>query len=165
MTPFGGMSLMKRVIDSIGIREYLSTLDSPEKGSNRSYNTEHIIESFWLSIWTGGARYIYADWLRYVKTIQTIFGWDKMPSQSTYSRFFGKFSQCRNTAVFPSLQKNRTNPETHWKRMQRDGRNPAQPLRFVYLQRNFNAFNKQSFCFKNRRKIRQPYPQQDARNV
>ncbi len=28
-----------------------------------------------------------------------------MPSQSTYSRFFGKFSQQRNTAVFPSLQK------------------------------------------------------------
>jgi hypothetical protein len=27
-----------------------------------------------------------------------------MPSQSTYSRFFGKFSQKRNTEVFPSLQ-------------------------------------------------------------
>ena len=27
-----------------------------------------------------------------------------MPSQSTYSRFFGKFSQKRNTEVFPVLQ-------------------------------------------------------------
>jgi Transposase DDE domain group 1 len=27
-----------------------------------------------------------------------------MPSQSTYSRFFGKFSQARNTEVFPKLQ-------------------------------------------------------------
>jgi len=35
---------------------------------------------------------------------QSIFGWDDMPSQSTYSRFFGKFSQKRNTVVFPKLQ-------------------------------------------------------------
>ncbi len=28
-----------------------------------------------------------------------------MPSQSTYSRFFGKFSQKRNTEVFPKIQK------------------------------------------------------------
>ncbi|VAW11682.1 hypothetical protein MNBD_BACTEROID03-1719 [hydrothermal vent metagenome] len=27
-----------------------------------------------------------------------------MPSQSTHSRFFGKFSQARNTEVFPKLQ-------------------------------------------------------------
>lgn len=104
VTPFGGMSLMKRFVDSIGIREYLSTLELPDKGSNRSYNPIHIIESFWLSIWTGASRYIHADWLRYDTTLHDIFGWDKMPSQSTYSRFFGKFSQCRNTAVFPSLQ-------------------------------------------------------------
>ncbi len=46
VTPFGGMSLMKRFVDSIGIREYLSTLDLPDKGSNRSYEASHIIESF-----------------------------------------------------------------------------------------------------------------------
>ena len=105
VTPFGGMSLMKRFVDSIGIREALSTLDLPRKGSNRSYDPVHIIESFWLSIWTGASRYIHADWLRYDKTLQDIFGWDKMPSQSTYSRFFGKFSDQRNTSVFPQLQK------------------------------------------------------------
>jgi hypothetical protein len=105
VTPFGGMSLMKRFVDSIGIREHLLTLDLPDKGSNRSYDSNHIIESFWLSIWTGASRYIHADWLRYDTTLHDIFGWDKMPSQSTYSRFFGKFSQQRNTSVFPSLQK------------------------------------------------------------
>ncbi len=105
VTPFGGMSLMKRFVDSIGIRDFLDSLDLPEKGSNRSYEAKHIIESFWLSIWTGASRYIHADWLRYDTTLQDIFGWDKMPSQSTYSRFFGKFSQQRNTEVFPALQK------------------------------------------------------------
>lgn len=91
VTPFGGMSLMKRFINKIGIREKLRKLSLPLRGSNRSYNQEHIIESFWLSIWTGASRYIHANWLRYDKTLQSIFRWDKMPSQSTYSRFFGKF--------------------------------------------------------------------------
>jgi hypothetical protein len=104
VTPFGGMSLMKRFIDQTGIRDYLGTLDLPHPGSNRGYCPTQIIESFWLGIWTGASRYIHCDWLRYDKVLQSIFGWTQMPSQSTYSRFFGKFSQKRNTEVFPSLQ-------------------------------------------------------------
>ena len=95
---------MKRFLDQTGIRGYLSQLSLPQPGSNRGYDPRRIIESFWLSIWTGASRYIHCDWLRYDKTLQSIFGWDEMPSQSTYSRFFGKFSQKRNTEVFPTLQ-------------------------------------------------------------
>lgn len=105
VTAFGGMSLMKRFVDASGIREMLDEVDLPQPGSNRGYDPKHIIESFWLSIWTGASRYIHCDWLRYDKTLQDIFGWDSMPSQSTYSRFFGKFNQARNTLVFPKLQK------------------------------------------------------------
>lgn len=104
VTPFGGMSLMKRFIDQTQIREKINRLDLPEPGSNRGYNPMQIVESFWLSIWTGASRYIHCDWLRYDKALQSIFGFDQMPSQSTYSRFFGKFSQKRNTEVFPELQ-------------------------------------------------------------
>jgi hypothetical protein len=104
VTPFGGMSLMKRFIDQTGIRNYLSCLNLPISGSNRGYDCTHLIESFWLGIWTGASRYIHCDWLRYDKALQAIFGWEEMPSQSTYSRFFGKFSQARNAEVFPPLQ-------------------------------------------------------------
>lgn len=104
VTPFGGMSLMKRFIDQTGIRDYLESLDLPRPGSNRGYDPKQIIESFWLGIWTGASRYIHCDWLRYDKTLHDIFGWNEMPSQSTYSRFFGKFSQKRNTEVFPKTQ-------------------------------------------------------------
>ena len=38
-------------------------------------------------------------------TLAAVFGHASLPSQSTYSRFFGRFSQARNTAVFPSLQR------------------------------------------------------------
>lgn len=105
VTPFGGMSLMKRFLDQLGIREFIKQLDLPLPGSNRGYEPVEIVESFWLSIWTGASRYIHCDWLRYDKTLQSIFGLDCMPSQSTYSRFFKKFSQKRNTEVFPQLQR------------------------------------------------------------
>ena len=105
VTPFGGMSLMKRFIDQTKIRDFMSGLDLPHPQSNRGYGPMHIIESFWLGIWTGANRYIHCDRLRYDKALQKIFGWGRMPSQSTYSRFFGKFSQKRNTAVFPAARK------------------------------------------------------------
>ncbi|MBK8091459.1 MAG: transposase [Verrucomicrobiaceae bacterium] len=105
VTPFGGMALMKRFVDQTGIREHLATLDLPQGGSNRAYDPVQIIESFWLSIWTGASRYIHCDWLRQDQTLAAIFGYESLPSQSTYSRFFGKFSQARNTVVFPALQK------------------------------------------------------------
>ncbi len=104
VTPFGGMSLMKRFIDQTGIRVFLSELNLPFPGSHRGFNPTHIIESFWLGIWTGVSRYIHCEWLRYDKVLQNIFRWEQMLSQCTYSRFFGKFSQVRNTEVFPKLQ-------------------------------------------------------------
>jgi hypothetical protein len=104
VTPFGGMSLMKNFIDQTCIREKLSELDLPYPESNAGYDPVLITEAFWLSIWTGASRYIHCDWLRYDSALQDIFGWKRMPSQSTYSRFFGKFSQKRNTEVFPELQ-------------------------------------------------------------
>jgi len=41
VTPFGGMSLLKHFIDSIGIREKLQELSLPEKGSNCPGSTEN----------------------------------------------------------------------------------------------------------------------------
>lgn len=37
-TPYGGMSLMKRFVEQPEIKEYLSSLDLPQPGSNRSYD-------------------------------------------------------------------------------------------------------------------------------
>ena len=95
---------MKKFVNQTGIRAFLGELDLPQPESNRGYSPHHIIESFWLSIWTDTSRYIHCDGLRYDKALQSIFGWDEMPSQSTYSRFFRKFSQKHNTEVFPKLQ-------------------------------------------------------------
>lgn len=104
VTPFGGMAVMKRFLDQVGVREKLGELDLPSPGSNRGYDAEQIVESFWLNVWTGASRYAHCNWLREDAVIRDIFGFKQMPSQSTYSRFFCKFTQQRNNAVFPQLQ-------------------------------------------------------------
>ena len=104
VTAHGGLSLLKRFIDKIGVIEALDGFDFPKPGSNRGYDPSEIILSFWLGIWTGASRYIHCDWVRYDKVLQEIFGLKLMPSQSTYSRFLNKFSQQKNNEIFPSLQ-------------------------------------------------------------
>jgi hypothetical protein len=104
VTPFGGMKLLKDFMDQTTVLEDLKHVDLPQPGSNAGYDPLVIIQGFWLSIFTGASRYIHADWLRYDETLQQIFNLKRLPSQSTYSRFFHKFSWKRNNAVFPALQ-------------------------------------------------------------
>lgn len=105
VTAWGGMKLMKDMLDGIGIKEFMGTLALPEKGSNRGYEAVQIIECFWTSIWIGAGKFSHSAYLRYDQVLQEIFGWNQAPSQSTYSRFFQKFSWRRNTEVFVPLQK------------------------------------------------------------
>jgi len=104
ISAWGGMKLMKDLTDKLGIKEFMRTLDLPKKGSNRSYDALQIIECFWTSIWIGAGRFSHCSYLRYDKVLKEIFGWKEAPSQSTYSRFFQKFSWQRNTEVFVPLQ-------------------------------------------------------------
>jgi hypothetical protein len=50
ITPWGGMKLMKNLVDQTAIKAYMNTLDLPEPGSNRGYDPIDIIESFWVSV-------------------------------------------------------------------------------------------------------------------
>lgn len=104
VTAWGGLRLMKELLDQCGLREELRRYDLPEPGSNRGYDPLQIIESFWVSLWCGASRFAHCGYLRYDQALQDIFEWSSAPSQSTYSRFFHKFTQARNHAIFPSLQ-------------------------------------------------------------
>lgn len=57
VTAGGGMKHMKEMVDSIGIKEVMSGLDPPEKGSNRGYEPMQIIECFWTSIYSQQSKY------------------------------------------------------------------------------------------------------------
>jgi hypothetical protein len=96
---------MKDLVDKTEIKEYLSGLNLPVPGSNRGYSPVQIIECFWVSIWAGAGRFSHSAMLRYDKVLQQIFGWGNAPSQSTYSRFFQKFSWKKNTEILVPLQR------------------------------------------------------------
>jgi len=104
VTAFGGMRLMKDFIDKIGVRPFLEELQLPQGGSNRAYNPVDVVEAFLLNIWIGASRFCHCDWIREDAVLKEIFGMSSLPSQSTYSRFFGKFSQASNNRIFPQLQ-------------------------------------------------------------
>ena len=104
VSAFGGMRLMKDFVDKTKILNRLRELDLPKRASNRSYDPVKLIESFMVNIWVVASRFSHYEWLRGDTVLMNIFGFKRMPSQNTYSRFFGKFSQGCNTRVFSKLQ-------------------------------------------------------------
>ena len=53
VTAWGGMKLMKDLVDGTKIRSFLDRLDLPQPGSNRGYSPVDIIEGFLVSIRKG----------------------------------------------------------------------------------------------------------------
>jgi hypothetical protein len=104
VSAWGGLRMMKELIDRTGISKFIETLPLPKRGSNRSYSAVAIVEGFWTSIWIGASRFAHSGWLRYDQIIKEIFQWREAPSQSTYSRFFNKFSWKLNNEIFVPLQ-------------------------------------------------------------
>jgi hypothetical protein len=103
ITPWGGMALMKKILDRCSIDAVLSEVGLPEPGSNRGYKAAHIIKSFLVSIWCGANRFLHTEVTRQDEVIRRIFGWQRICGQDTYKRFFGKFTQGMNQRVFTLL--------------------------------------------------------------
>ncbi|HPV50245.1 MAG TPA: hypothetical protein PLB14_11090, partial [Smithellaceae bacterium] len=59
ITPWGGMSLMKKMLERCDIDSILSTLGLPAPGSNRGYKPAEIIKSFLVSVWCGANRFMH----------------------------------------------------------------------------------------------------------
>ena len=91
---------MKRFLDKTGIHAFLQTQDLPVSGSNAGYDPVHIIEAFWVRVWTGANRFAHTAVLRYDKTLQKIFGRKRSPSDNTFARFFRKFDLERSSNLF-----------------------------------------------------------------
>ena len=105
VTAWGGMRLMKEILERSGVSEQLKKAALPTPRSNRGFSAEHIVESFFLNIWVGCERMAHTEVLRHDATLKALFGWKQTPSASTYSRFFNKFNLARNQDVFPTLQR------------------------------------------------------------
>ncbi|MCK7468316.1 MAG: hypothetical protein MZU91_09480 [Desulfosudis oleivorans] len=89
ITPWGGMALMKKMMERCNIDELISALGLPEPGSNRGYKSEQIIKSFLVSVWCGANRFLHTEVTRQDAVIRRIFGWKRICGQDTYKRFSG----------------------------------------------------------------------------
>lgn len=103
ITPWGGISLMKRMLDRMGFTSALQDCKLPTPASNRGYSPVQLIEQFMISIWCGANRYEHAEITRMDDVLRNIFGFTRMAGHRTISRLFGKFDQNLCGKVFDNL--------------------------------------------------------------
>ena len=103
MTPWGGMAIMKSMLDHMGFDGALSSADLPLPGSNRGYTPAQIITQFMLSVWCGANRFEHTEVTRHDPVLKRVFGFERMANFKAIMRLFARFSQGSNEAVTDSL--------------------------------------------------------------
>ena len=77
VSAWGGLALLKRMLDGLGFKAAMQSWDLPQPGSNRGYAPEQLIEQMIVSIWCGAARFVHADITRLDCTLIRLCGWSK----------------------------------------------------------------------------------------
>ena len=103
ITPWGGLSLMKRMLEHLGFEGALRQCGLPLPGSNRGYSPIQLVTQFLLNVWCGGNRFEHAEIVRHDVVLQRLFGFSRMANFKALIRFFNRFSQSGNQAVFAHL--------------------------------------------------------------
>ena len=103
ITPWGGMAVVKRMLDHIGWDAALHAAELPQPGSNRGYAPEQLVNQFMLSVWSGANRFEHLEVTRFDATLGKIFGYEKMANYKALTRLLDKFDQATIESVFPGL--------------------------------------------------------------
>ena len=103
ITAWGGMGLMKRMLDHLGFDSALAAAGMPEPGSNRGYRPEQLITQFMLSVWCGANRFEHTEVTRHDPVLKRLFGFKRMANCKAVMRLFNKFGQGTNESVMDSL--------------------------------------------------------------
>jgi Transposase DDE domain group 1 len=99
VSAWGGLALLKRMLDGLGFKVAMQSWDLPQPGSNRGYAPEQLIEQMIVSIWCGAARFVHADITRLDSTLIRLFGWSKAAGHKAIVRLFQRFDQMSATRV------------------------------------------------------------------
>lgn len=103
ITAWGGMGIMKRLLDHLGFDRALIACGLPQPGSNRGYRPEQLITQFMLSVWCGANRFEHGEVTRHDPVLKRLFGFKDMANFKAVMRLFNKFSQGTNEVVMDSL--------------------------------------------------------------
>lgn len=91
VTAWGGLALLKRMIDGMGLRGAIADWGLPAPGSNRGYSPVQLIEQMIVSIWCGAARFCHADMTRLDATLTKLFDWPRAAGHKAIVRLFQRF--------------------------------------------------------------------------
>jgi hypothetical protein len=105
ITSWGGVSVLKKMLDQSGFVRYLEQLPLPIQGSNRGYPPVQLFLMFMSGLWCGIERYAHLDITRLDTGLQRLYGWERMPEHKAFERYFRKFGIWENHQVFGSLYK------------------------------------------------------------
>jgi len=103
ITAWGGMGIMKRMLDHLGFESALTAAGLPQPGSNRGYRPEQLITQFMLSVWCGANRFEHGEVTRHDPVLKRLFGFKRMANFKAVMRLFKKFTQSTNESVMDSL--------------------------------------------------------------
>jgi len=93
ITAWGGLALLKRMMDGMGLRQAVDRWALPAPRSNRGYAPVQLIEQMIVSIWCGAARFVHTDITRLDSTLARLFGWDCAAGHKAIVRLFQRFTQ------------------------------------------------------------------------
>lgn len=99
VSAWGGMALMKRMLDSMNFRTAASQWDLPEPGSNRGYPPVQLIEQLLVSIWCGACRFTHLEITRMDSTMTRLFGWTRVAGHKAIVRLFERFDMMHHERV------------------------------------------------------------------
>jgi DNA-directed RNA polymerase subunit L len=103
ITAWGGMGIMKRMLDHLGFESALAAAGLPQPGSNRGYRPEQLITQFMLSVWCGANRFEHGEVTRHDPVLKRLFGFQRMANFKAVMRLFKRFTQSTNESVMDSL--------------------------------------------------------------
>ena len=103
ITPRGGISLFRQMIERIDFANVLSNAQLPSQGSNRGYQPEQLILNFLVGVWCGANCFEHLEVTRHDEVIKEIFDWKRMPGSRAFQRYFNKFNLGVNQKVFTNL--------------------------------------------------------------
>jgi hypothetical protein len=100
ITPWGGMVFLKQMLDKMDFRGQIESCPRlPVQHSNRGSSIPVLLESFITSIWCGANRFLHTEITRSDQALSKVFGWEKVPGNDAYKRYFNKFDQVTNQEV------------------------------------------------------------------
>lgn len=103
ITPWGGILMLKKMLDKMEFDNCLNSLCLPEQGSNRGYSASQLIKQFMTSVWCGANKYEHTEVTRQDEVIRQFWGFTRMAGHKSFQRFFNKFDLATSQRVFTEL--------------------------------------------------------------